>query len=159
MIIFYSPLMSTTVVVARERALPQLPPPCDVSSQSSSSLPPCRSGCRFSALAAHSWPLRSPSAAARRWCYLPNEELPPGTTAIRGPHLQAPVQKVQIQFRIQPHHIGRHVFYPFSSSLLLLHIDVLMKLQFIFFSGTLQVEYGSLTVMHVAVLIIVMVLA
>jgi hypothetical protein len=47
----------------------------------------------------------------------------------------------------------------FSSSLLLLHIDVLMKLQLIFFSGTLQVEYGSLTVMHVAVLIIVMVLA
>jgi hypothetical protein len=41
----------------------------------------------------------------------------------------------------------------------LLHIDVLMKLQFIFFSGTLQVEYGSLTVKHVVVLIIVMLLA
>jgi hypothetical protein len=154
-----SPSTSTTTVVAGECARPQLPPPCDASSQSSSSLPPCRSGCRFSAIAAHSWPLRSPS--------LP---LAAGATfQTKGRLRDYQTSKVLTNKRWRGNSKSSSGSNPktsvdtystlFSSSMLLLHIYVLMKLQFIFFFGTLQVQYGSLTIMHVAMLIVVMVLA
>jgi hypothetical protein len=78
---FWQEQRSWAAVVVGECAHPQLPPPCATSSQSSSSRPPCRSGHCFGALAVHSWPPRSPSAATHRWCYLPSEEPPQGTTS------------------------------------------------------------------------------
>jgi hypothetical protein len=158
--IFCSALTSTTAVVAGEHARPQVPPPHVASSQSSSP-PPCRSGRRFGALAARSWPLRSPSAAARLWCRLPSEEPPQETTRHQPSEVltyKCRRGKSQLQLRIRLQDIGTHVFYPFFFFATIAPHRCSDETS-VFFSGTLQVEYGLLTVMHVVVLIIVMLLA